>query len=70
YPTGGTPVSTCPLCKRKSIEEEKRELIMKEEMWSGQQIFFLRTTLHVVVTEPLAEKIRRFHASNVEFIPY
>jgi hypothetical protein len=70
YPTGGTPVSTCPLCKRKSIEEEKRELIMKEEMWSGQQIFFLKTTLHVVVTEPLAEKIRSIQASNVEFIPY
>jgi hypothetical protein len=70
YPTGGTPFSTCPLCKRKSIEEEKRELIMKEEMWSGQQIFFLKTTLHVVVTEPLAEKIRRVQASNVDFIPY
>jgi hypothetical protein len=70
YPKGGAPVSTCPLCKRKSIEEEKRELIMKEEMWRGQQIFFLRTTLHVVVTESLAEKIRSAQASNVEFVPY
>jgi hypothetical protein len=70
YPTGGIPVSTCPVCKRKSIEEEKRELVMKEEMWRGQQIFFLRTTLHIVVTEPLAEKIRSTQASNVEFIPY
>jgi hypothetical protein len=70
YPKGGTPVSVCPLCKRKSIEDEKRELVMKEEMWSGQQIFFLRTTLHVVVTEPLVEKIRRVQASNVHFIPY
>jgi hypothetical protein len=51
YPTGvGTPVSTCPLCKRKSIDEEKRELVMKDELWRGQQIFFLKTTLHVVVT--------------------
>lgn len=70
YPTGGTPVSTCPVCKRKSIEEEKRELIMKEEMWRGQPIFFLKTTLHVIVTEPLVEKIRRMQASNVEFVPY
>lgn len=70
YPQGGTPVSVCPVCKRISIEEENRELIMKEEMRRGQQIFFLRTTLHVVVTEPLAEKIRSAQASNVEFIPY
>ncbi|MGZ8183839.1 MAG: hypothetical protein ACXWT1_17950 [Methylobacter sp.] len=70
YPTGGTPISTCPVCKRESIEEEKRELIMKEEMWRGQHIFFLKTTLHVVVTEPLVEKIRRMQAGNVNFIPY
>ncbi len=70
YPRGGTPVSTCPLCKRIAIAEEKRELIMKEEMWHGQQIFFLKTTLHVVVTEDLAEKIRREQASNVDFVPY
>ena len=70
YPKGGTPVSVCPLCKRQSIDDEKRELVMKEEMWHGQQIFFLKTTLHVVVTEPLAEKIRRSQASNVDFIPY
>ncbi|MDD5460401.1 MAG: hypothetical protein PHG00_02025 [Methylococcales bacterium] len=70
YPTGGRPVSTCPLCKHKSIDDEKRELIMKEEMWSGQQIFFLKTTLHVVVTESLVEKIKSVQASNVDFIPY
>ena len=70
YPKGGAPVSICPLCKRQSIDDEQRELVMKEEMWHGQQIFFLKTTLHVVVTEPLAEKIRRAQASNVDFIPY
>jgi hypothetical protein len=70
YPTGGSPVSTCQVCKRTSIDEEKRQLLMKEEMWSGQQIFFLKTTLHVVVTEPLAEKIRKAQASNVDFVPY
>jgi hypothetical protein len=70
YPTGGKPVSNCPLCKHKFIDDEKRQLIMKEEMWSGQQIFFLKTTLHVVVTEPLAEKIKSMQASNVDFIPY
>lgn len=70
YPKGGTPVSVCSACKRISIEEEQRELIMKENIWCGQQIFFLKTTLHVVVTETLAEKISKTHASNVDFVPY
>lgn len=70
YPKGGLPLSTCSVCKREYIEEEKRELIMKEEMWRGQQIFFLKTTLYVVVTESLVEKIRKAHATNVEFVPY
>lgn len=70
YPKGGAPLSVCSVCKREYIEEEKRELIMKEEMWRGQQIFFLKTTLYVVVTEALAEKIRKAHATNVDFVPY
>lgn len=70
YPKGGLPLSTCSVCKREYIEEEKRELIMKEDMWRGQPIFFLKTTLYVVVTEALAEKIRKAHATNVDFVPY
>lgn len=70
YPTGGAPLSVCPVCKREYIEEEKRELIMKEEMLRGQQIFFLKTTLYIVVTEPFVEKIRKAHATNVDFVPY
>jgi hypothetical protein len=70
YPTGGAPLSVCSVCKREYIEEEKRELIMKEEMWRGQPIFFLKTTLYIVVTESLVEKIRQTHATNVDFVPY
>lgn len=70
YPKRGAPVSVCSVCKREYIEDENRELIMREEMWLGQQIFFLRTTLHIVVTETLAEKIKKTHASNVDFVPY
>jgi len=70
YPKGGTPISVCPVCKRESIDDEKRELTMTEKMWRGQPIFFLRTTLYIVVTEPLAEKIRKTQTCNVDFIPY
>ncbi|MGR9035650.1 MAG: hypothetical protein ACU83O_03555 [Gammaproteobacteria bacterium] len=70
YPKGGMPVSVCPVCKREAIDDQKRELTMTEKMWRGQPIFFLRTTLYIVVTEPLAEKIRKMQASNVAFIPF
>jgi hypothetical protein len=69
YPKGGSPVSVCPVCKHETIDDEKRELVMREEMWRGQPIFLLRTTLYVIVTETLAEKIQRAGASNVDFVP-
>jgi hypothetical protein len=69
YPRGGSPVSVCPVCKHETIDDEKRELVMHEEMWRGQPIFLLRTTLYVVVTEAFAEKIQKFGATNVDFVP-
>ncbi len=69
YPKGGTPISVCPVCKHEAIDDEKRELVMREEMWRGRPIFLLRTTLYVVVTETLAEKIRKAGATNVNFVP-
>ncbi|MGR9086643.1 MAG: hypothetical protein ACU841_06165 [Gammaproteobacteria bacterium] len=69
YPKGGSPVSVCSVCKHEAIEDDKRELIMRDEMWRGHQIFFLRTTLYVMVTENLADKIRKAQATNVSFVP-
>lgn len=69
YPKGGTPISVCPVCKHETINDEKRELVMREEMWRGRPIFLLRTTLYVVVTEAFAEKIQKAGATNVDFVP-
>lgn len=69
YPKGGAPVSVCPVCKHEVIDDVKRELAMYEDMWRGQPIFLLRTTLYVIVTEALAEKIRQSGATNVDFVP-
>jgi len=69
YPKGGAPLSVCPVCKHEAIDDAHRELIMREEMWRGQPIFLLRTTLYVVVTEALAEKIQKAGATNVDFVP-
>ncbi len=70
YPEGGTPDTICSVCKRESSEIDKRVFRMLESMWQGQQIFFLKTTRYIVVTEPLVEKIKRTGATNVDFVPY
>lgn len=69
YPNGGGPVSICPVCKHETFDEEKRDLSMRAEMWRGQPIFLLKTTLFVIVTEALAEKIEKIGATNVAFAP-
>ncbi len=69
YPKGGEPLTICPVCKQESFDDSKRELVMREDMWSGQQIFFLKTTLYMIVTESLVEKIRQANASNIDFLP-
>lgn len=68
YPKGGEPLSICSLCKQEIFDDKKRELVMRQDMWRGQQIFFLKTTLYRVVTEMLAEKIRNVQATNVDFV--
>jgi len=70
YPKGGEPISICPVCKQEIFDDQQRELKMREKMWRGQQIFFLKTTLYLVVTELLAEKIKKTHATNVDFVPF
>jgi len=69
YPKGGEPLSVCPVCKRETFDDKKRELVMREDMWQGQQIFFMKTTLYMIVTEMLAEKIMEVKATNVDFVP-
>jgi len=68
YPKGGEPISFCPVCKQESFDDSKRELAMREDMWGGQHIFFLKTTLYMIVTETLVEKIRQMDATNIDFV--
>jgi hypothetical protein len=68
YPKGAEPVSICPVCKQEDFEDRNRELVMRDDIWRGQQIFFLKTTLYMVVTAELAEKIKNTGATNVDFV--
>jgi len=42
---------------------------MRKDMWGGQQIFFLKTTLYMIVTEELVKKIKQMDATNIDFVP-
>jgi hypothetical protein len=65
YPPGGTPKRICPRCKRPDVDNSTRELRMTPEMWKGDKIFLLATTLYVVITDELRERISRHCPTNV-----
>lgn len=67
WPPGGEPVRFCPGCKRMEINDSKREIRMTNEMWKGDQIFFLATTLHVIVTDDLKREIENLKPTNLIF---
>ena len=67
YPPGGTPISICPGCQRPDVDNSTRELRMTPEMWKGDDIFFLTTTLYIVITDELKNRIENIHPTNVVF---
>jgi hypothetical protein len=66
-PPGGKPVKVCPGCGRAEINETKREIRMLDHMWKGNAIFFLATTLYVLVTDDLKKIIEHARPTNVVF---
>ena len=67
YPPGGTPKSICSGCGRRDVDYKRRQVVMTPEMWKGEKIFFLATTLHVIVTNELKELLERNNPTNVVF---
>jgi hypothetical protein len=67
YPPGGTPKSICSGCGRPDVDNRKRRVVMTPEMWKGDKIFFLATTLHLIVTNELKELLEKNNPTNVVF---
>jgi hypothetical protein len=67
YPPGGTPRSICVGCGRPDVDNSTRQIDMTPEMWQGDSIFFLATTLYVIVTDPLKKLLENLRSSNVVF---
>lgn len=67
YPPGGTPLSICAGCGREELDVDARKLIMTPEMWRGDAIFFLATTLYMIVTDPVKKLLEKIGSNNVMF---
>lgn len=67
FPPGGTPTSICVGCARPEVDDATRKIVMTSEMWQGDAIFFLATTLHVIVTDPVKKLLEKIRSSNVVF---
>lgn len=67
YPPGGAPTRICPGCKRPEVDGAARELRMTPEMWNGDNIFFFATTLYVVITDVVRERLSLLGPTNVIF---
>ena len=70
YPPGGEPAAVCEDCGRESIDSEARKLMMLPSMWKGADIFFMATTLHIVITERVMESLRELGVTNIELAKY
>jgi hypothetical protein len=68
-PPGADVVSTCAACGRESFDTARRALVMNPAMWRGQDVFFLATTLGIVVTEAVKTELTRAGASNIRLEP-
>jgi hypothetical protein len=65
-PRGVSADNTCA-CGRLQYDNESRELIMRDDMWQGADVFLLATTLWIVVTDRVRSLITELEATNVEF---
>ena len=64
-PPGAREFSICACCGREQYDREGRQLVLLPEMWRGEDVFFLATTTHIVVTDPVRDLLRNLRATNV-----
>jgi hypothetical protein len=67
FPIGGVPIDICSVCGREEINGESRILKMNEKMWKGQNIFFLKTTNYIIITDNLKIALDKYNPSNCKF---
>ena len=67
HPPGARPESTCELCGRETYDADARTLVMEPHMWNGQDVFFLATTLWIIITDRVKALLEPLRPTNVSF---
>jgi hypothetical protein len=67
WPPGGAPISVCSGCMRPQVDNQTRQLVMRADMWRGAPIFYLATTIWIIVTDDLKKEIELLAPTNVFF---
>jgi hypothetical protein len=70
YAPGAQPISVCSGCGRETFPETERRLAMVDSMWKGADIFFLASTLYIVVTHRVRRALEGLKVTNVQFKPF
>jgi hypothetical protein len=67
YAPEAAPLSICAGCGRETFPDNDKRLVMVDSMWKGADIFFLASTLYIVVTDRVRQALKDSKASNVQF---
>lgn len=67
YAPGSEPLSVCSGCGRETFPDSEARLVMAESMWKGVDVFFLASTLYIVVTDRVRAALQNLRATNVRF---
>jgi len=67
YPPGAEIHNTCDSCGREEFDSSKRKIEMNSDMWNGEDVFFLNTTLWIIVTNKVKAIIEDLKATNIIF---
>jgi hypothetical protein len=67
WPPGGAPLSVCSGCLCPKVDNEKRQLVMRAVMWQGAPLFYLATTLWIIVSDDLKMQVEHLAPTNVAF---
>jgi len=59
--------NTCDSCGREEFDSSKRKIEMNSDMWNGEDVFFLNTTLWIIVTNKVKAIIEDLKATNIIF---
>lgn len=68
-PPGAEIISKCEYCGRETFDRNKRIIKMNDDMWDGQDIFFLNTTIWMIVTDRVQNILIELGATNIIFEP-